>query len=66
MEPTPEVQLRNALCDVLSTKTVAAQDEFIKFPSAHDEAAENVVRRFRSLSMSTKERHAWTEESVKR
>ncbi|KAJ1808568.1 hypothetical protein LPJ77_002260 [Coemansia sp. RSA 2523] len=66
MEPTPEVQLRNALCDVLSTKTVAAQDEFIKFPSAHDEAAENVVRRFRSLSMSTKERHAWTEESAKR
>ncbi|KAJ2348955.1 hypothetical protein IWW50_002785 [Coemansia erecta] len=70
MEPTPEqhTQIRDALSAALASKPLVAQEAFLTFPSAADEDAEqkSMLRRFRSLSMSTKERQAWTEETVKR
>ncbi|KAJ1725594.1 hypothetical protein LPJ53_000264 [Coemansia erecta] len=69
--PSPEQhsQIRDALSAALMTKPLVAQEAFLKFPSATDEVdqqEQSTLRRFRSLSMSTKERSAWSEDTVKR
>ncbi|KAJ2849083.1 hypothetical protein IWW36_002886 [Coemansia brasiliensis] len=70
MEPTPEqhAQIRDVLSAALATKPLVAHEAFIRFPSATEETAEqrSMLKRFRSLSMNTKERTAWTAETVKR
>ncbi|KAJ2355549.1 hypothetical protein H4S01_006872, partial [Coemansia sp. RSA 2610] len=70
MEPTPKqhAQIRDALSAALASKPLVAQEAFLQFPSVADEAAEqpSMLKRFRSLSMNTKERPAWSEETVKR
>ncbi|KAJ1742094.1 hypothetical protein LPJ78_002812 [Coemansia sp. RSA 989] len=70
MEPTPEqhAQIHDALSAALTAKPLVAHEAFIRFPSATEEAAEqrSMLKRFRSLSMNTKERTAWTAETVKR
>ncbi|KAJ1830417.1 hypothetical protein LPJ73_008278 [Coemansia sp. RSA 2703] len=62
-------QIRDALSAALVNKPLVAQEAFLKFPSATDEVdqqEQSTLRRFRSLSMSTKERSAWSEDTVKR
>ncbi|KAJ1813107.1 hypothetical protein LPJ75_003336 [Coemansia sp. RSA 2598] len=62
-------QIRDALSAALLSKPLVAQEAFLKFPSATDELDEqthSTLKRFRSLSMSTKERSAWSEETVRR
>ncbi|KAJ1665575.1 hypothetical protein IW140_004040 [Coemansia sp. RSA 1813] len=62
-------QIRDALSAALASKPFVAQEAFLKFPGATEEVDENkksALKRFRSLSISAKERTAWTEETVKR
>ncbi|KAJ2702738.1 hypothetical protein H4218_000668 [Coemansia sp. IMI 209128] len=71
MDPTHEQhdQIRDALSATLAFKPLVAQEAFLKFPAAADEAdaqMQSTMRRFRSLSMNTKERVAWSEDTVKR
>ncbi|KAJ2881191.1 hypothetical protein IWW38_005830, partial [Coemansia aciculifera] len=71
MDSTPEqhTQIRDALSAALAFKPLVAQEAFLKFPTAADDAneqAQSTMRRFRSLSMNTKERAAWSEDTVKR
>ncbi|KAI9505760.1 hypothetical protein BX070DRAFT_95735 [Coemansia spiralis] len=71
MDPTREqhTQLRDALSAALASKPFVAQEAFLKFPNAAEDMEEqklSTLKRFRSLSVSTKEHSAWTEESVKR
>ncbi|KAJ2080333.1 hypothetical protein H4R24_003160 [Coemansia sp. RSA 988] len=71
MEPTSEqhAHIRDALSAALVSKPLVAQEAFLKFPGTADDDAEqkqSVLRRFRSLSMNTKERPAWNEDTVKR
>ncbi|KAJ2455815.1 hypothetical protein GGF42_003353 [Coemansia sp. RSA 2424] len=71
MDSTPEqhAQIRDALSAALAFKPLVAQEAFLKFPTASDETEEqtkSTMRRFRSLSMSTRERAAWSEDTVKR
>lgn len=65
------VQIREALSAALASKPLVAQEAFLKFPNATDEIIEegqkqSMLRRFRSLSMNTKEHTAWSEDTVKR
>ncbi|ORX71392.1 hypothetical protein DL89DRAFT_256416 [Linderina pennispora] len=67
--PEQHAQIRDALSAALATKPLVAQEAFLRFPSAGDDLEEqknSTLRRFRSLSMSTKEHSAWTEDTVKR
>ncbi|KAI7819117.1 hypothetical protein BX661DRAFT_98784 [Kickxella alabastrina] len=63
-------RIRDAVSIALATKPLAAaQDAFIKFPSATDDTSDQLqstMRRFRSLSVNTRERAAWSEDTVKR
>ncbi|KAJ1890646.1 hypothetical protein LPJ66_007352 [Kickxella alabastrina] len=63
-------RIRDAVSMALATKPLAAaQDTFIKFPSATDDTSDQLqstMRRFRSLSVNTRERAAWSEDTVKR
>ncbi|KAJ2767054.1 hypothetical protein IWQ57_004113 [Coemansia nantahalensis] len=67
MEPAP-AHARDVLCAALAAPPLAAHGAH-QFPVAADDVAgeaQSAVRRFRSLSVSTKEHSAWTEETVKR
>ncbi|KAJ2804388.1 hypothetical protein H4R20_002530 [Coemansia guatemalensis] len=71
MEPTSEqhAHIRDALSAALVSKPLVAQEAFLKFPGTADDVDEqnkSMLKRFRSLSMNTKERPAWTEDTVKR
>ncbi|KAJ2160134.1 hypothetical protein GGF46_002504 [Coemansia sp. RSA 552] len=70
MEPEQHAQIRDALSAALVSKPLVAQEAFLQLPAtAADEMGEqkdSTLRRFRSLSMNTKERPAWAEETVKR
>ncbi|KAJ2710898.1 hypothetical protein H4R19_003515 [Coemansia spiralis] len=65
MEPAPA----HALSAALAAKPLVAR-EVLQFPAAAADTdagqVQSSLRRFRSLSVSTKERPAWTEETVKR
>ncbi|KAJ1734384.1 hypothetical protein LPJ61_001105 [Coemansia biformis] len=71
MEPAPKQHacIYDSLGAALAAKPLVAREAVFRFPAAADDGAEqaqSALRRFRSLSVSTKEHSAWTEETVKR